>query len=153
MSANIVTVRPELIDALSSAYLASGYKQDDVILTRLRYDPAFCESTFSVREAYQPGDGHFHLSMTTATNCISQTGIIFAGLLNGLSKKGGEVYILEFNIRFLRAVCEEEFLVSARMDGARRTAKGIIYRMQGEVQKGAFSYEATFLFPFEASVL
>ncbi len=134
MSADTVTVRRELIDALSSAYIASGYKQDDVVLSRLRYDSAFCESTFNVREAYLPVDGRFHLSMTTGTNCISQTGIIFAGLLNGLSKKGGEVYVLEFHIRFLRAVCEKEFLVSARVDGARRTAKGIIYRMKGEVQ-------------------
>lgn len=153
MSEDVIAVRPDVITALGSEYLASGYKQDDVMLSQLRYNRALCESFFNVKNAYPPSDGKFHLSMTTATNCISQTCIIYAGLLNDFSRKVGEVYVIDFSIRFFRPVNETAFLIAARMTGSRKISRGIIYRMQGEVQNGAFRYDVKFLFPLEAAAL
>lgn len=140
-------VDADLLRALQSDYLVEGYKKDSVYLARVQYLSNQCIGLFNITDAYPPSDGVFHLSMTTVTNCISQLGIVYAGLLNGLKNKCSEVYVIEYNIRFLRPINEFEFNISATMCHSRIRPRGIIYTMEGEVQKGAFCYRVTFLFP------
>ncbi|RTP93713.1 hypothetical protein EKN38_25285 [Enterobacter sp. WCHEn045836] len=140
-------IKPERIEALSSGYLSHGYRQDETILSCLRYHPSLCESQFDIISAYRPTDGKFHLSMLTASTCISQTGIIYAGLLNELDEKAGEVYVIDFMMKFQNPVNEKSFVIDARMTELKKSRKGIIYRMQGNVQTNAFHYDVTFLFP------
>lgn len=147
MNETIQPIDNGLLLALQSDYLIEGYKQDYVELALFDYSLELCTGLFKVTEAYAPSDGKFHLSMTTVTNCISQIGIVYAGLLNGLKKKNSEVYVMEYNIRFLRPINELEFNVTAAMNRIKRKKDAIIYTMNGEVQQGAFSYEVTFLFP------
>ncbi|HAV1831884.1 TPA: hypothetical protein JG914_004748 [Enterobacter hormaechei subsp. steigerwaltii] len=147
MIENLPSVESSLLLALQSDYLADGYKQDCVHLTQLHYSENQCTGRYEVTKAYPPSDGQFHLSMTTVTNCISQTGIIYAGLLNGLQKKNKEVYVLEYNIRFIRPINEHVFVVTATMRKERRKPHACIYTMSGEVHQGAFNYDVTFLFP------
>ncbi|MEH3481095.1 MULTISPECIES: hypothetical protein [Enterobacter] len=152
MNETLIPVDTDLLRALQSDYLAEGYKKDSVYLARLKSSANQCTGLFKITDAYPPSDGIFHLSMTTVTNCISQLGIVYAGLLNGLKKKCSEVYVMEYNIRFLRPINELEFTITAAMSQSRRKARGIIYTMKGEVQQGAFCYEVIFLFPIAEAI-
>ncbi|MDZ7320143.1 hypothetical protein N4G41_00645 [Kosakonia sacchari] len=147
MLENSKRIPPDVLLALQSEYLSHGYKQDHVNLSHLVFSNGGCESVFKMQDAYAPSDGHFHLSMTTAINCISQTGIIYAGLLNGLKRKENEVYVLDFKIRFHRAINDDEFAIQIAVEKKRKSTSGIIYYMQGNVQDRAFTYDVKFLFP------
>ncbi|HBM2987467.1 TPA: hypothetical protein LVL87_005101 [Klebsiella oxytoca] len=141
-----------LLRALQSDYLVDGYKKDSVYLAQFRHSADQCSGLFKITDSYSPSDGVFHLSMTTVTNCISQLGIVYAGLLNGLKKKYNEVYVIEYNVRFLRPIKEFEFNITANMIQSRKTLRGIIYTMKGEVQQGAFCYDVKFLFPITEKI-
>ncbi|HDX4395650.1 TPA: hypothetical protein ROG62_003550 [Enterobacter bugandensis] len=152
MNETLQPVDTDLLRALQSDYLVGGYKKDSVYLAQVRHSVNQCTGLFEITDAYPPSDGVFHLSMTTVTNCISQLGIVYAGLLNGLKMKSNEVYVIEYNIRFLRPINDLKFIITASMSQNRRKSRGIIYTMKGEVQQGAFCYEVTFLFPIGEAI-
>ena len=143
------SISPTLLLSLQSNYLIEGYKKDSVSLVDINYSTDECSGVFKFTEAYTSSDGGFHLSMTTVTNCISQLGIVYAGLLNGLSKKESEVYVIEYRIKFSKPILNYIFNITASMTDIHRKKDAIIYTMAGGVENNSFTYEVTFFFLFE----
>lgn len=147
MNTNARIITNDAISRLQSDYLAYGYKKDDAKLSSMTLYTDFCESVFDVLDAFLPSDGRFHLSMTTACNCIAQSVIIYTGLLNHLDKKESEIYLISLNMRFQQPVTDHQFTIRTKVRESKRSSRGIIYEASGDVQNKAFSFDAKFLFP------
>jgi len=131
----------------SSEYLAHGFREDSIVLGSVDFAaPRIC-AYFEVKEFYSPLDGVFHLSATSAMNCIGQAGVVYAGLDGGTGRRAGEIYLSEIDIRFNKPVRTTMFTVELLCRDRVERRHSVRYSVTGSVQQGCFELTAEFVVP------
>jgi hypothetical protein len=142
-----VTARPFL-----SEYLANGFKEDDLVLESVRFEPGKIHGDFRVDGFFHPDDGTFHLSATMAFHCIGQIGIVYASLDNGFDHKPGEIYQTDVRMIFRKPIRSLRFPVKLNLVQKRSKQHSAGYRMRGDIGDDSFLVDSEFTVPIAAHV-
>lgn len=123
---------------LVSEYLASGYRTDELLLNRVLLDDERILASVKVSQFFMPGDGQFHLTTMMAIIWLSQLGIVYSCLDNGLKSKEHEFYMREFRVRCRKRILElNDILLELIITGKRVTGDTIHYSADFDVDLGA----------------
>ncbi|RZM76465.1 hypothetical protein [Pseudoalteromonas rubra] len=138
--------------AYMSDYLENGWREERMSFSSVSLEPGYIDGRINVEHFQMPGDGRFHFSAQSAMIWISQLGIIYGCWDNQLSKKAGEVYLRDLDIKFKRTINTTE---EVRFEGffpkqcKKRLSDNLVYykNAQIHVEGGAFTGTASFLVP------
>lgn len=133
-----------------SPYLDGGWKQDDLKLDSIHIDRETKTFTgyFTVTDAFMPGDGVFHFSVPIAFICIAQVAIVGACVDLDISRKPGEVYVREIDLKCSTMINRSEGIeVVLRLGRRFFLGQRVFYEGEINVCDGAFSGRGSFVIP------
>lgn len=133
---------------LISEYLAAGYRVDDLLFNRVVLDDNRILGSVRVSQFFMPGDGEFHLATMMGMIWLSQLGVIYSCLDNGLTRKSHELYMREFRVRCRDRIVElNDILLELIVTGKRATGDTILYTADFDIDVGSFTGSVTWIMP------
>jgi hypothetical protein len=128
-------LRPEEFKELLSPYLTEGRKQDSWRIDEIVVEEGRLEAEVSMRSTFSsPTDvGGFHLTIFSALEFASQLLIIYGHWHEGYARKSREAWMVESNIRAVRAIRDPNRM-QVRMDVHSLRRRGENYYCVAELQ-------------------
>jgi len=148
----MIQLSQEQQQAYMSDYLENGWREERMSFSSVFVESGYIDGRINVEHFQMPGDGQFHFSAQSAMIWLSQLGIIYGCWDNQLSKKVGEVYLRDLDIKFKRTINTTK---EVRFEGffpkhcKKQLSPGLMYykNAQIRVEGGAFTGTASFLVP------
>ena len=136
------------IEPFLSDYLTGGWREDDLTLERIRYEPGRIEGELRVRSHFMPGDGEFHLAAPVAFLWIAQLAIVYACVDRDLPEKPGEAYLREISLQTRERVTRTEAIpIRLELVSERELGTSVYYVGAIDIGDGAFLGEGKFVLP------
>ena len=136
------------LEPFLSPYLSGGWRQDEVVLNNVVFEPARITGWLDVEAHFMPGDGAFHLTVPIAFLWTAQLAIIYACLEHGLSEKPGEVYLRGIELQCRGRISDtKDIPISLALRSRRYLKEGVYYVGGIDIGQGAFVGEGKFVIP------
>lgn len=143
---------PDQIKPYLSPYLMGGWRDDEMALQQVDVEPGCIRGVVQVTDYFMPGDGVFHLTVPSVFIWFAQLAIVYGCWEQKLSKKPGEIFVRDIQIKCKRPVTSTEgieFVLT--LSSKRRVAEGVFYAGNFSVDREAFVGSGKFLLPLSAS--
>lgn len=143
---------PNQIKPYLSPYLMGGWRDDKMVLQQVDVEPGRICGVVQVTDYFMPNDGVFHLTVPAVFIWFAQLAIIYGCWEQKLSKKPGEIYVREIQLKCKRPVTSTdgiEFVLT--LSSKRRLPDGVYYSGNISVDRDAFVGSGKFVLPLPAS--
>ncbi|HLB57054.1 MAG TPA: hypothetical protein VJK30_06990 [Coxiellaceae bacterium] len=139
------------IKPLTSQYIASGYKKDNISIASLERTEDGLIACIDVDDFFIPSDGQYHFTAFHAQLVVSQLIIIHGCLTLGLHKKSGEAYMREFKMKLKKKINKHKgILVVAHYDKMRIKNKNAFINSTFSFEDKSFYGEISAVIPLDS---
>jgi len=139
------------IKPLMSEYIKHGYKKDDVVISSLEIFDRSIVANIDVENYFMPTDGQYHFTALHTELCVIQMLIIYTCSTLEMTKKPGEAYLREFQMKMKRKINKtKNICIHVEIEKFKMIKKNVFVKGKFDVEERSFYGEICGILPLES---